>query len=437
MFVVLSIIEKKGFLNSSVHILSVFFTRKHLVLFCACLLGLALLVAGPRARAAGLPIDGQRVSLTTIQGAAPADFEVTVIGGVTDGVSLASALRDARAQSGSRVVYVLGATPDVLTKALGEVASGVDNFTPTAQTQYVISYVVLQNGEAKVGSLAVVGDVSGKLSAAPTVGQVLDTINNLTESLNADLSLPSDKQGHTLTDNIASQSLPGGESPSEASLAYGDSPTGGHYNSIGYSARQYVYFQNFSEPGWIDGKLELSDYAYIVHFDGWDDRDFWTVKWIQELIPGVALPSPNPVHSYRLQTKYTRVYYSGLVDRSINSPTPATCPTADWGSAHVIIGWPVVTYGNIDYYYGYNGYITNLSSTPTYAQWNHVYNPGSSQGSGYHQTNPGLNEVVPQNQKFAVDLSGDAEFLRLYGGGYRTYNLPGWRFTWTKPSPLP
>ena len=425
-------------MNQGVDDPSVFPTRRYLFMFCACLVGLTLLVAPPRARANGLPVDGQRVPLSSIQGAVSADFAVTVLGGVTDGASLASAMHEARALSGSQVVYVLGTTPDSLTKALGEVASGVESFTRTAQTQYVISYVVLQNGQAKVGSLVVVGDVSGKLSATPTVGQVLDTVNRLTESLNADLPLLSDKQAPAIADNnIAPQSPPGGDAPMGSPLAYGDSPTGGHYNSIGYCAKQYVYFRNFGEPGWIDGKLDLSNYAYIVHGDGWADRDFWTAKWIQELTPGIALSPPNPVYSYRLQTRYTRVYYSGPVGRSINSPSPASCPLADWGSAHVVIGWPVVTYGNIDYYYSYNGYITNLSSTPTYAQWNHVYKPGSPQASGYHQTNPGLNEVVPQDQKFAVDLSGDAEFLRVYGGDYRAYNLPSWRFTWTKPSPLP
>ena len=398
--------------------------RNAIPLFLGCVICIFVVLV-PEAQAGGLPAAGKIVPLEEIDGAVAGTVPTAIIGGIADRVGLARAFGELERTSNFETVYVLGVNPDVVTKALN-LKSGIEAFESTPKTKYVISYVRLIDGEKQVGSYVVVGPDSEPFSSLTGAG-ILEAVNDLTKALETP---PPQNDANYLAGKEAVRTKANG---ARSAAAYGDDPLSGYFVDPGDSSPQYVNFQDIYATVW--GRLELSNSLNIVWSDGWDDRDFWTAAWWQQLYSGDYLYG-NDKKFYQLRTRYTRVHWSqGNVDRSIHvAAPPYTDVWDDEAYVQAYYGWDNLNLGCTNQYL-FQGWAIDQSSLPTYAEWVHWYNPNADLiYEGYGLTLPGFNEVVPQNEKFAVDVGGTANFWALsIGFDLKEFQLPTWRFTKNKP----
>lgn len=180
------------------------------------------------------------------------------------------------------------------------------------------------------------------------------------------------------------------------------------------------------ERWWTEGWARVTITPGNLRNDGSTTQDYWLAKVLWEVEPGCSLWGTE----HRTYETIGKFWKNGTAT-AINYCTPNddvvdTTVTLTYGwppSASITVRVPNVTCDN------------QSSPSNGYARWVHTYNTSASTARGYHYTETGFGETVPQNHDF--QLYNNNTFKWVIPGMppfYSNTAFPAWTVSIAKPS---
>lgn len=180
------------------------------------------------------------------------------------------------------------------------------------------------------------------------------------------------------------------------------------------------------ERWWTEGWARVTITPGNLRNDGSTTQDYWLAKVLWEVEPGCSLWGTEH-QTYQTIGKYWKNGTATAISYCTpNDDVVDTTVTLTYGwppSASVTVRVPKVTCDN------------QSSPSDGYARWVHTYQTSASTAQGYHYTETGFGETVPQNHNF--QLYNNNTFKWVIPGMppfYSTTTFPAWTVSVAKAS---